>query len=69
MSNDEVDIVPATGIMFITKDNVTYIIIAYEKDNNYVAMSIPLKTVMENLIKEGYILTNVSKSKPKDGVV
>lgn len=69
MSKDEVDIKPATGIMFVTNNKMIYMIVAYEKDDNYVAISIPLKVVLENLIKNGYILDNVLKPKLKDGVV
>ena len=60
-----VDIVPATGLMFMVAEGKTYLVLAYEKDNNYVAMSIPLKTVLENLIKDGYITKNTESLRDK----
>jgi hypothetical protein len=67
--NDIVDVIPATGIMFIIYDGKPYMVVAYEKDNNYVAISISVDCVLKNLTENKYITDNAVK-KPKDtGVV
>lgn len=62
---DMVDIIPATGLMFMVVEGKTYLVIAHKKDDNYTAISIPLKTVLENLIEEGYITKNKDPFKDK----
>jgi hypothetical protein len=65
--DDDVEIIPATGIMIIKQDGKSYIVLAYEVDNTYIAISISVDEVLKHLKEDNYIC-NIPE-KPKDKMV
>jgi hypothetical protein len=65
--NDTVDIIPADGIMFVKLENQIYMVVTYKKDDDYVAISIPVKEVVKHLKEDGYVVC--ISEKPKDRMV
>ena len=62
---EEVNILPSTGVMMISVDGKPYLVLVHEKGKDTFAISISIKNVLENLIKDGYITITNNKEKPK----
>ena len=65
MLKEEVNILPSTGIVMISVDGKPYLVLVHEKGKDTLAVSISIKNVLKNLIKDGFITITNNKEKPK----
>ena len=65
--DDDVEIIPATGIMIIKQDGKAYLVLAYEEDNTYIAISISVEEVLRHIKKDNCVVS--IPEKPKDKMV
>ena len=58
-----VNILSSTGIVMMDVDGKPYLVLVHEEKQDIIAISISIKVILENLIKDGYISIKQEKSK------